>query len=117
MKSFRDYVLHSEIIAYVPNIAIKDMLIHPDSEGKRGRWITKIQEYDFEIKPTKFVKGQGLAKLLTEENCEAMGVSLEVSISDQPTEEVIPEGNIVDPLFKLSQSNWYQDIIHYLQHL
>ena len=117
LKYFCDYVLHSKIISYIPNSAIKDLLIQSDSDGKRGRWITKIQEYDLEIKPTKLVKGQGLAKVLTEENCETMGVSLEASISYQPTEEVIPNGDIVDPLFKFSQSDWYQDIIHYLQHL
>jgi hypothetical protein len=39
-------------------------LNQPDSDGKRGKWIEKIQEYDLEIKPTKLIKGQGLAKLL-----------------------------------------------------
>jgi len=29
---------------------------------------TKIQEYDLDIKPTKLVKGQGLAKMLIESN-------------------------------------------------
>jgi len=102
LKSFRDYVLHSKVIAYVPNSAIKDVLIQPDNEGKRGRRIAKIQEYDLKIKPTKLVKGQGLAKLLTKENCEAMGVSLEASISDQPAEDVIPTGDIAYPLSKFT---------------
>jgi len=62
-------------------------LVQPDREGKRGRWIEMIQEYDLEIKPTKLVKGQGLEKLLMEENCEAMGISLEALISDQTTPE------------------------------
>jgi hypothetical protein len=65
LKDFRDYVLHSKVIAYVPTSVVKDILIQPDSEGKRGKWIAKIQEYDVEIKPTKLVKGQGLEKLLT----------------------------------------------------
>jgi len=56
--------------------------VQPDSERKRGRWIAKIQEYDLEIKPTKLVKGQRLEKLLKEENFEAIGISLEASISD-----------------------------------
>ena len=45
---------------------MKDVLTQPDSEGKRGRWIAKIMEYDVDIRPTKLVKGQGLAKLLAE---------------------------------------------------
>ena len=64
LKFFRIYVLHSKVIAYVPNAAIKDVLTQLDSEGKRGKWIAKIMEYDVDIKPTKLVKGQGLAKLL-----------------------------------------------------
>ena len=57
MKAFRDYILHSKIIAYVPFSAVKDILVQSNSEGKRGKWIAKLQEYDFEIKPTKLVKG------------------------------------------------------------
>ena len=64
MKAFRDYILHSKFIAYVPTSTVKDILVQEDNEGRRGKWISKLQEYDFEIKPTKLVKGQGLAKLL-----------------------------------------------------
>ena len=42
---------------------MKDILLHGDVEGRRGKWIVKIQEYDLDIKPTKLVKGQGLAKI------------------------------------------------------
>ena len=76
LKFFRIYVLHSKVIAYVPNPAIKDVLTQPDSEGKRGKWIAKIMEYDVDIRPTKLVKGQGLAKLLAESNCQALGLHL-----------------------------------------
>lgn len=57
LKSFRVYVLHSKIIAFVPNITVKNVLVQPDREGKRGRWIAKILEFDIEIRPTKLVKG------------------------------------------------------------
>jgi hypothetical protein len=65
LKSFRVYVMHYEIIAYVPSSVVKEIMVQLDSEGKRGRWITKILEYNMVIKPTKLIKGQGLAKLLT----------------------------------------------------
>ena len=71
LKFFIIYVLHSKIIAYVHNAAIKDILTQPDSQGKRGKWIAKIMEYDVDIKPTNLVKGQGLAKLLADSNCQA----------------------------------------------
>ena len=65
LKIFRIYVLHSKILAYVPSSTVKEILAQPDSEGKRGRWIEKVMEYDVDIKPTKLVKGQGLGKILT----------------------------------------------------
>jgi len=63
--------LHSNIIAYVLNNAIRDILVQPDNEGKRGKWIAKLLEYDVEIEPTKLIKGQGLVKLLVDLNCNS----------------------------------------------
>jgi hypothetical protein len=37
LKSFRTYMLHSTLIAYVPTSSVKDILIQPDSDGRRGR--------------------------------------------------------------------------------
>jgi hypothetical protein len=75
LKDFRVYVLHSKITAYVPSTSVKDILIQPDIDGRRGKWIAKILEFDLEIKPTKLIKGQGLAKLLAESNCRALGIN------------------------------------------
>jgi hypothetical protein len=75
LKSFRVYVLHSKVIAYVPSASVKDILVQPDIDGKRSKWIAKILEFDLEIRPTKLIKGQGLAKLLAEANCQALGVN------------------------------------------
>jgi hypothetical protein len=57
LKAFRVYVLHSKVIAYVPSASVKNILIQPDLDGRRGKWIAKILEFDLEIKPTKLVKG------------------------------------------------------------
>ena len=67
LKDFRVYILHSHIIAFVPNSVVKDILTQ-DPDGKRGKWIAVILEYDLEIKPTKLIKGQGLARLMAESN-------------------------------------------------
>ena len=72
LKFFRIYVLHSNVIAHVLNAAIKDVLTLPDSEGEKAKWIAKIMEYDVYIRPTKLVKGKGLAKLLADANCQAL---------------------------------------------
>jgi hypothetical protein len=57
LKAFRVYVLHSKIISYVPSTSVKDILIQPDIDGRRGKWITKILEFNLEINPTKLIKG------------------------------------------------------------
>lgn len=76
LKAFRMYVLQSEIAAFVQTTAVKDILVQGDGEGKRGRWIAKIQEFELEIKPTKLIKGQGLVKVLSESNCQDLGINL-----------------------------------------
>jgi hypothetical protein len=68
LKYFKVYILQSEITAYVTSSAVKEILVQPDCEGKRGKWITKILEYNLTIKPTELIKGQGLAKLIIESN-------------------------------------------------
>jgi len=75
LKEFRVYVLQSKIISYVPSSAVKDILIHPDIDGRRRKWITKILEFDLEINPTNMVKGKGLERLLAESNCKYLGVN------------------------------------------
>jgi hypothetical protein len=65
LKSFRVFVLHSKITAYVLSSVLKEIMVQPNSEGKRGRWITKILEYNMVIKTTELFKGQGLSKVLT----------------------------------------------------
>jgi len=69
IKDFRVYILYSHIITYVPNSVVKDILTRYGPDGKRGKWIATILEYDLEIKPTKLIKGQGLANLMAELNC------------------------------------------------
>ena len=75
LKSFRVYLLHAKIIAYVPSSVVRENIVQPDSEGRRGKWIVKLLEYDLDIKPTKLIKGQGLAKLLAESNYQALGIN------------------------------------------
>lgn len=74
--------MHSHIVAYVPNAVIKDILTQAGPDGKRGKRIAKLLEYDIEIKPTKLVKGQGLAKLLTQSNLDCLDINLRTEISE-----------------------------------
>jgi len=104
--------MHAKIIGYVPTSAVREILVQPDSEGRRGKWIVKLLEYDLDIKPTKLIKGQGLAKLLAESNCQALGMN-QVNAET----EVEPDKAGLQIADEFTQSNWYKDIVYVLQNL
>ena len=37
LKDFRVYIIHSHTVAYVPSVAVKDILTQPDPEGRRAK--------------------------------------------------------------------------------
>ena len=112
LKEFRVYILHSHSIVFVPSPAIKDILTQAKPDGRRAKWIATLLEYDIEIRPTKLVKGQGLATLMAHLNCEALGVNFFEPCIDIIAQ--VEEGQV--HLYFLS-SSWYKDIVHVLQHL
>jgi hypothetical protein len=109
------YILQSKVIAYVPATVVKEILIQPDIDGRRSRWIAKILEFDLEIKPTKLVKGQGLSKLLAESNCKNLGVNFINACSENQQGEVVNEDPQSGP--SLAGCTWYEDVIFFLQEL
>jgi hypothetical protein len=66
VKHFLLYILkfHTKVIS--PHPSVRSLLIQKEPEDKRGSWLTSLQRYDLEIKPTKLVKGQGLCQLAAE---------------------------------------------------
>eukprot|EP00253_Pinus_taeda_P008794 PITA_08794 len=64
IKDFIVYILYSHVIAYVLNSVVKDILTQEGLEGKTGKWIASILEYEIEIKPTKLIKGQDVNKFV-----------------------------------------------------
>eukprot|EP00253_Pinus_taeda_P010277 PITA_10277 len=108
IKDFRIYILYSHVIAYVPSPIVKDILTQEKLEGRRGKWIANILEFDIEIKPTKLIKGQGLAKLMSETNFQA----LDINQLDHELELATPRINVA-----FEQSLWYSNICYILQNL
>ena len=74
LEHFRICIGYSTIIGYVPRASVKDIVFQQDCLGIRGKWVSKIQEYDLDIRPTKLIKGQGLSKMLTQGNEEDLGM-------------------------------------------
>ena len=107
LKYFRIYLLHSHILAYVPSSVMKSILTQPDPEGKRAKWVVVLLEYDIEIKPTKLITRQGLAKMMTNSHCDSLQLNFIAGQSDRVEAEMR-----VKPDF--STSPWYDDIIFVL---
>jgi hypothetical protein len=111
IKDFIVYILHSHIIAYVPNVMVRDILTQDNPYGRIGKWIVVILEYDIEIKPTKLIKGQGLAKLMVESNFHALDINCIATIDEQGEKATLHVKEV------FSNSPWYIDLIFFLHHL
>ena len=83
-----------------------------DSKERRGKWITAMLEYDLEIKPTKLIKGQGLAKLMAKSNMHPLDINLIAAMSEHEN-----GGSLIQVSEMFLQSLWYSDIVYVLQHL
>jgi hypothetical protein len=60
LKEFIIYILHYHVVSYVPNNYVKNILTRLDPEGRRGKLILVLLDYDLYIKPTKMIKSQGI---------------------------------------------------------
>jgi hypothetical protein len=112
LKEFIIYIFHSHVVAYVPSNVVKDILTQSDPEGRRGKWIIFFLEYDLEINPTKLIKGQGIAKLMTQSNYDVLGINFIAYLSKNSREETVPQVSQ-----KFLESPWYVDIIYVLRNL
>ena len=64
IKHFRPFLLKTHTKIIVPFSAVRQLLIQKEVGEKRANWVTTLQEYDIDIKPTKIVRGQGFCRLL-----------------------------------------------------
>ena len=87
----------------MPNITVKDVLLQLDTNGRRGQWLTKILEFDVEIKPTKLIKGQGLAHLMFDSKFKALNMNVEVAEGE--------DGEGIANYPEIFNSDWYKDIV------
>ena len=62
LKKFRHVLSHKRIQLLVSNANVKDFLLNKDFNEKSARWITKIMEYDIDIKISKLVIAKGLCE-------------------------------------------------------
>lgn len=62
LKKFRHMLSNNQIQLLVPQASVKDFLLKKDTSERRARWITKVMEFDLNIKITKLVRGKGLCE-------------------------------------------------------
>ena len=110
LKDFRVYILYSHIIAHVPSTVVKGILTQTDPEGRRAKWIATLLEYEIKIKPTKLIKGKGLAKMMANSNCEALQINFLSHQANQLNTKVEVMADFV-------ASPWYSDIVYVLRNL
>ena len=70
-----------------------------------------------EIRPTKLIKGQGLAKILSESNYQALGTNFSIIASEESEEKEERQGVEVttpETHIKYLTNQWYKEIIEYL---
>ena len=95
-KQFRYYILHSHSTIFVPSVAVKSILTQQEvAVNNKATWVSKVQEFDLKIKPTKLVRGQGLCRLVFENE-----------------EEIGEEQALV--LFVSLTNSWFSNITYYL---
>ncbi|KAH9295059.1 hypothetical protein KI387_038647 [Taxus chinensis] len=75
LKKFKHLVSNNKIQLLVSHAGVKDFLLNKDLNEKRAGWITRVMEYDIEIKVTKLVCGKGL--------CEQLALSQQVEAGDE----------------------------------
>ena len=90
---------------------VKDILTEDNPDGKRGKWIFVILEYDTEIKPTKIIKSHGLSKLMDESNFHALDINF-LAAMDEQEEKATPQVTN-----DFATSPWYAYLIFVLHHL
>lgn len=111
LKYFKVYIFHSHIISLVPSAVVKDILTQTDPNGRRGKWISTILEYNIEIIPANNIKDQGLEKLMAGSNCNILDINFIAELDEQ--EEKVTKS--ISDVF--TTSLWYANIIFVLQNL
>ena len=68
-------------------------------------------EYDVDIKPTKLVKGQGLANLLTKSNFHLLNLHL---MEEHLEQDMATEYSKQQIYSRYYDSSWYKEIVYFL---
>lgn len=90
LKKFRHILSNNRSQLLVPHSNVKDFLINKDIGEKRVGWITKVMDYDLDIKIKKLVRGRGLYEQFN----SSFGKYSKVSLLLQEEEQMENQENV-----------------------
>lgn len=64
LKKFRHFIARNKTTMYVAHPVVREYIMEGDITKKRAIWITKILEYDIDLRPTKIISGKGLCEYI-----------------------------------------------------
>eukprot|EP00253_Pinus_taeda_P032840 PITA_32840 len=102
IKHYRPFLLKAHTKVIVPFTSVRQLLIQRELGEKRANWVTALQEYDLEIKPTKIVRGQGFYRLLA-------------GASNIPESSVTNQFEEINQISIADSESQYADLIFYLK--
>lgn len=109
LKKFKPLISNNKIHILVAHSSVKEFLLNKYLNEKRAGWITKVMEYDVDIKITKLVRGKGLCEQL------ATGSSSESELEKDVVLANTNESQNAQDDVPLITKNWVQDMTQFLQ--
>ena len=101
---FRPYLLKSRTKVIVPYPTVRNLSVQKDLGDKISPWMTTLQEYNIEIKPSTVVGGQGICKLVFESAHLSM-----INTDDNIDESFLTKKKEIY-FFPPPQDSWYSNI-------
>ncbi|KAH9301894.1 hypothetical protein KI387_013477 [Taxus chinensis] len=102
LKKFRHLICNNKVHFMVSHPSVKEFLLSKDLNEKRACWITKVMEYDVDIKVTKLSRGRGLCEQLASNLHDDKNIVLVLQDGQQSVATSLPIG-------------WTNDVAHFLQ--
>jgi ribonuclease HI len=106
LEQVRHYIQGHKVQVFVPTSLLVTALNQTELHSKWSKWIMRMQEYDLEIKPTKTIRGTGLAGLLTRSHPS-------VIVEPPQVDDLIAFEEVVNEI-ELASQPWYGPIIYFL---
>lgn len=67
LKKFRHFIACNKTTMSITHPSVTKYIMEGDIAEKRADWITKILEYDIDVRPTKIICGKGLCEYIAQE--------------------------------------------------